>query len=85
MAKGYYWANYPEVIEEHNPNPNDIPNDWLEEVIGRVKDNIPAFVVDVAQCEDGRWIVVELNDFCMSGLSGVSAEELYGNLSKEFV
>jgi hypothetical protein len=82
LAKGYYWTNYPEVMDEFKPDSNDIPADWLAEVIGKVKDHVPAFVIDVAQKEDGSWIVIELNDFCMSGLSGVSAEELYANLSK---
>jgi hypothetical protein len=83
MGKGYYWTNYPEVIEQHHPNPNDIPTAWLAEVIDRVKDHIPAFVVDVAEKADGGWIVIELNDLCMSGLSGVSAEELYANMARK--
>jgi hypothetical protein len=84
MAKGYYWTNYPEVIEQFNPNPNEIPADWLAAVINKVKDNIPAFVIDVAQKQDGSWIVIECNDLCMSGLSGVDADELYRNLSNSF-
>ena len=83
MGKGYYWVNHPEVIEEFKPNPNDIPESFLAEVIERVKDHIPFFVVDVAQRIDGEWRVIELNDGCMSGLSGVDADELYRNLKAE--
>ena len=37
-------------------------------------------MIDVAEREDGVWRVVELNDGCMSGLSGCIADELYRNL-----
>jgi hypothetical protein len=84
MASGYYWANYPEVIEKFNPNPKDVPVDFLAAVIDRVKNKIPAFVVDIAEHIDGRFRVVELNDFCMSGLSGVDADELYQNLDQQY-
>lgn len=82
LAKGYYWINYPELFEQFNPNPNDIPEDWLNKVVSRIKDKVPAFVVDVAEREDGVWRVIELNDFTMSGLSGVNADELYQNLKE---
>jgi hypothetical protein len=83
IGKGFYWTNYPEVIEQYHPDPNDIPEAWLAEVIDRVKDRIPFFVVDVAEGIDSRWRVVECNCGTMSGLSGVDAETLYSNLARE--
>jgi hypothetical protein len=80
IGKGFYWTNYPEVIEQYHPDPNDIPEAWLAEVIDRVKDRIPFFVVDVAERNDGVWRVVELNCGTMSGLSGVCADTLYSGL-----
>lgn len=40
------------------------------------------FVVDVAQGEDGRWWVVEVNDGQMSGLSTIPEERFYMNLAE---
>ena len=37
--------------------------------------------IDVAQTESGEWIVVELNDGQMSGLSENNPEVLYKNLT----
>lgn len=81
IGKGYYWINYPEIIEKYKPDVNEIPQSFLDEVINKIKSNIPAFVIDVAEREDGEWRVIEINDFTMSGLGGVDAEELYGNLA----
>lgn len=39
--------------------------------------------MDIAQKEDGGWVVVELNDGSMSGLSCIDPDELYNNLLKE--
>jgi hypothetical protein len=47
-----------------------------------VSENCNFFVVDVAQKDDGGWVVVELNHGTMSGLSACDPEELYKNLAK---
>ena len=38
------------------------------------------FVIDIAQKEDGDWIIIEVNDGQQSGLSENSADILYQNL-----
>jgi hypothetical protein len=40
------------------------------------------FVVDVAKTAEGRWIVIEVNDGQMSGLSCCNPDTLYKNLKK---
>lgn len=45
------------------------------EAAGRL--NIPFLVVDMAQTEDGRWIVIECNDAQESGYTGVSSIGLW--------
>lgn len=39
------------------------------------------FVIDVAETADGRWVVIEVNDGQMSGLSDISPENLYKGLA----
>ena len=43
------------------------------------------FVVDVAQGEDGRWWVVEVNDGQMSGLSTIPEDRFYLNLKEVLI
>lgn len=83
LAKGFYWASHPEVVEEHKPNPNEIPQEFIDDIALIVSQKINFWVMDVAQREDGQWRLVELNDGQMAGLSCVSADELYNNLRKE--
>jgi hypothetical protein len=80
IAKGYYWINHPEIIEKYNPDPSEIPSEFLQKVIDIIKNEIRFVVIDVAQREDGEWRVVELNDGAQSGICGVNADELYRNL-----
>lgn len=44
------------------------------------KIDVPFMVIDVAQRIDGSWVVVEVNDGQMSGLSNIPAERFYENL-----
>jgi hypothetical protein len=76
LASGFYWSSHVDDLD-HVPSPSEIPAAFLQEVITRVGDNIRFWVVDVAHTEAGDWIVIELNDGCMSGLSEVRAEALY--------
>jgi len=47
----------------------------------RIADYANFFVLDMAETADGRWIVVEVNDGQMSGLSMCNPEELYANMA----
>lgn len=40
------------------------------------------FVLDLAKTKAGKWILIEMNDGQMSGLSENNADELYANLAK---
>lgn len=82
VASGYYWSSYEEETREFRPS--SLPEEarlCVEEAIRRVGSRCTFYVVDVAEkAFDGGWIVVELNDGQMSGLSEVSPQELYSNL-----
>jgi len=81
VAGGFYWSSYAHLAGAEIL-PAAVPAAFLEEVVNRVKDRVPFFVVDVARTEDDRWIVVELNDGQMSGLSEVDPNTLYSNMRK---
>lgn len=76
LSIGYYWSNYDEDLPE-KPNPDDVPRDFLRKVIGRVGNRAPFYAVDVAETASGDWIVIELNDGQMSGLSENDPAVLY--------
>lgn len=82
VAGGYYWQNYICDLVDNGISPSieNVPTIFLQEVIDRIGDNSNAFVVDVAETEDGEWMVVELNLFEQSGLSEIHPRVLYNNL-----
>lgn len=84
VGSGYYWSEHPEVREEYFLSPNNVDKFFLQNVIDRVSPHVNFFVVDIARTESGNWIVVELNEAQMSGLSDIEPEELYFNMSKMF-
>lgn len=85
ISGGYYWSPfYDDLLETHKNELSieNIPKDFLNEAIRRVKDNIRFFAIDVAQKIDGNWIVIEINDGQMSGLCMNEPQILYENLKK---
>ena len=81
VSGGFYWSSHVDDLESI-PSPSLVPQEFLQRAIDRVKDNVNFFVIDVAQTESGDWIVVELNDGQMSGLSENDPEILYRNLKR---
>jgi hypothetical protein len=77
MASGYYWSSHTDLIPAEFDKP---PKEFLEEIGSRLRARF--VVADVAQTESGDWILIELNDGQMSGLSEVDPHELYSNLAK---
>lgn len=53
---------------------------FCKKVIDIIKPNINFFVMDIAQKQNGEWIVIELNDGSWSGLSCNDPNKLYENL-----
>jgi hypothetical protein len=46
-----------------------------------ISPQVPFFVLDMALTQDGRWIVIEVNDGSQSGISCIDPEAFYKNLS----
>ena len=82
VAGGYYWASHEEELKDANiiPDASKVPSSLLDEIAHRIGDKINFYVADIAQTEAGDWILVELNDACMSGCSSIQTDDLYRNL-----
>lgn len=79
VSGGYYWSSHVDELEKV-PSASMVPTEFLQKAIDKVRYNVNFFVIDVAQTESGDWLVVELNDGQMSGLSENDPEVLYKNL-----
>lgn len=79
----YYWSGHIDLIGE-KPDPSLVPRVWLERVVSKIGRKARFYVIDVAETADGEWIVIELNDGQMSGLSCIRPEDLYASLAGAF-
>lgn len=81
LSYGYYWssAQYPERAQI-----NQEGIDYAKKVASIAAQYTTFFVVDIAEKADGGWILIELNDGQMSGLSENNPHVLYSNLAKAF-
>ena len=79
LGGGYYWSSCVDDLG-FMPNHKDVPEDFLNEVIGLIGSSARFYALDVAKTKDGKWTVIELNDGSMSGMSCCSADEVFGNL-----
>jgi hypothetical protein len=84
LASGFYWSSHiTDIIDMgYRPDVRDVPLDFIKKLANIIKDNATFYVMDVARTENGDWVLIELNDGQMSGLSEVDPNELYSNLSK---
>jgi hypothetical protein len=85
LTKAYYWSPFTDDIKDRfgqSPDPEEIPEEFLQEVIDRVGKNCNGYVIDVAHGANGQWRVVELNDLQMSGLSETDPHDLYRELRR---
>jgi hypothetical protein len=78
LCGGYYWSCADKI-------PAGIPEAAQSLAIQAAKKlakKVEFFAVDVAEKEDGSWIVVEVNDAQMAGLSECDPNQLYGRLKE---
>jgi hypothetical protein len=87
LSGGFYWSNHYEDLVEQGVklDPREVPAEFLRNVLNKIQSSTngspPVFyVVDVAKTQSGEWIVIELNDGSMSGLSMNDPNVLYRNL-----
>lgn len=78
LSFGYYWSSAEKVDYE-------IPQEALDfaNIVAKIAaQHCNFFVLDIAETEAGDWILIEINDGQMSGLSENNPDMLYGNLAK---
>jgi len=79
IASGFYWSSH---VDELASSPVPPPASFLEEIGSRLKARF--VVADVAETAAGDWILIEINEGQMSGLSEIDADQLYSALAAEF-
>ena len=78
LTYGYYWS----VAENIKLSLPVQAINLAKEIANIVKNNVNFFVLDMAQTDGGDWVLIEVNDGQMSGLSECSADILYWSLKK---
>lgn len=81
LTGAYYWSNYVDDLPVR-PDFSEVPGEFIQKAIDRIGSRIPFYALDVAQKVDGSWMVVEVNDGQMSGLSENDPNVLYGRMSE---
>ena len=77
ISLGYYWSSHMETA------PKELPTDGIilaKKVAAIIAKKTNFFVIDIAEKEDGGYIVVEINDGQMSGLSTINPTQFYTRL-----
>lgn len=78
---GYYWS-----IAEQIPTHIDSGGiDFAQMVANKVAKYVDFFVIDIAKTANGNWIVIELNDGQMSGLSTINYDNFYSSLHNKLL
>ena len=75
VASGFYWSNSDINI--------DVPEEatkFAKMASEKIVDKVSAYVIDVGHTIAGEWIVIEVNDFQMSGLSTIEPNMFYRSL-----
>ena len=78
LTFGYYWTNFLECLSMAVCDDGMI--DFASRIASIVCEHANFFVLDIGEKEDGGYILIEVNDGCMSGISGCSPTALYSNL-----
>ena len=84
LCLGYYWSN---AKDAESINGNIIwrqeARDFAAKIVPLISEFTNFYALDVAKTESGQWILIEINDGQMSGLSMNDPNELYCGLYYE--
>jgi hypothetical protein len=81
LSGGFYWSSHVADLTTV-PSIEEVPLTFLWEAVESVAQHANFFALDIAQKEDGNWVVVEINDGCQSGISENKPETLYSGLMR---
>jgi len=82
LSYGFYWSHASDAEEINLKGCPDEALELAQKVSSLASEYVNFYVIDVAQKLDGSWVLVEMNDGQMSGLSLNDPDELYSNLKK---
>jgi hypothetical protein len=84
LASAFYWSSHiTDIIDMGiTPDVGDVPVEFINKLSNIIKEQATFYVMDVARTQSGEWILIELNDGQMSGLSEVDPDTLYKNLRR---
>lgn len=82
LSQGYYWTGATEA-ENINKQGLELKGElFANSLLPLISPHVNFYVMDIAKKETGEWVLVELNDGQMSGLSMNDPDVLYTNLNK---
>lgn len=79
LSYGYYWSHADDIKQIIDPKAIEL----AKEIATKCSEHVNFFVLDLAEKESGGWVLVEINDGQMSGLSENDPDRLYANLKLE--
>lgn len=83
LEYGYYWSMASdEGIEKANKQDLSGMLELANEIAQIVSKRTTFFVLDIAKTQEGKWILIEINDGQMSGTAMCNIDKLYNNLAK---
>jgi hypothetical protein len=93
LSGAFYWSSHVGDLKEI-PRSTAVPAEFLDKVTGLIQNACPRepgtiphasfYALDIARTADNRWMVVEINDGQMSGLSENQPEALYASLARYY-
>lgn len=83
LCSGYYWSPAKDALKYHFRTLEPQMLSFAQQIANIISNYVNFYVMDLAKTESGEWILVELNDGQMSGLSMCDPALLYQNLGNE--
>jgi len=80
LCYGYYWSVALDETKE-KANIDETALSFADKIAETVSSHVNFFVLDIAEKQDGGWILIEINDGQMSGLSEIPSDCLYKELA----
>jgi hypothetical protein len=80
IAHGFYWSEHPD-FEKDTPMAAVVFAKHVAEIVYK-KLKIPFYVLDIAEKEDGGWIMIEMNDGQQSGTCCIDLNSLYSKMAR---
>lgn len=83
IGGGYYWSSHVGDLQDLGipiPSVGEVPTWLIDTIRDTTKSRSNFLAADVAQTVEGKWILIEINEGQMSGLSEIDPVEFYRNL-----